>query len=45
MPAFLNAGIDVSVGASLPAKNVNDNVAILVLSGVLRLFASKLAPT
>ncbi len=33
------------VGASLLAKIVNDNAGILKARGVLRFFASKLAPT
>ncbi|RTY60933.1 hypothetical protein EKA85_29860 [Pseudomonas veronii] len=33
------------VGASLLAKNVNDDARILNARGALRLFASKLAPT
>ncbi|RZI32928.1 hypothetical protein EUX57_05060 [Pseudomonas orientalis] len=33
------------VGASLLAKNVNDNAGYLILRGVLGFFASKLAPT
>jgi hypothetical protein len=34
-----------TVGASLLAKGVNDNAQILRARGVLKLFASKLAPT
>ena len=33
------------VGASLLAKNVNDNAYILNQRGALKFFASKLAPT
>ncbi|MEG2798231.1 MAG: hypothetical protein RR958_26640, partial [Pseudomonas sp.] len=33
------------VGAGLPAMVVNDNAGRLTLRGVLRFFASKLAPT
>ena len=34
-----------AVGASLLAKNVNDNAAKLDLSGALKILASKLGPT
>ncbi|OPK03632.1 hypothetical protein BZ164_15445 [Pseudomonas veronii] len=34
-----------SVGAGLPAKNVNDNAHILGARGAWTFFASKLAPT
>ncbi|AZE59246.1 hypothetical protein C4K02_0868 [Pseudomonas synxantha] len=33
------------VGASLLAKNVNDNAWTLIARGALEFFASKLAPT
>ena len=35
----------LSVGASLLAKNANDNAQSLIPRGALRFFASKLAPT
>ncbi len=34
-----------TVGASLLAKNINDNAGILDERGVLEFFASELAPT
>ncbi|CRM52178.1 hypothetical protein [Pseudomonas sp. 24 E 13] len=37
--------ISPSVGASLLAKNVNDNACFLIERGACEFFASKLAPT
>ncbi len=39
------AVIALTVGASLLAKRVNENAALLVYLGALGFFASKLAPT
>ncbi|KAA6174975.1 outer membrane lipoprotein carrier protein LolA, partial [Pseudomonas veronii] len=45
MQTLLRAKRYLPVGASLLAKVVNDNAALLVYRSALAFFASKLAPT
>ena len=42
---MLNQATQITVGASLLAKAVNDDAGILTARGALKSFASKLAPT